>query len=78
MYRNLLARVEAVVPIKGKPPRERLWMILQTMLKDNRQAWIMSSEGKYARLTAAAGEPEVSTHQTFLNLARQECAVELG
>jgi len=76
MYRNLLARVEAIVPIKGKPQRERLWLIVQTMLKDNRQAWIMSGDGKYSRVSPPDGEAEVSTQQTFMNLARQESLVE--
>jgi polyphosphate kinase len=76
MYRNLLARVEAVVPIKGRGQRERLWMILQTMLKDNRQAWSMGGDGKYTRVTAAEGEAEVATHQTFMALAKAESVVE--
>jgi len=76
MYRNLLARVEAVVPIKGRGQRERLWTILQTMMKDNRQAWMMDSDGKYSRVLPAEGEAEVSTQQTFIALAKSESVVE--
>lgn len=76
MYRNLLARVEAVVPIKGKHQRERLWLILQTLLKDNRQAWLMSGDGRYTRVLPAENEPEVATHAAFMAIAKAESLVE--
>lgn len=76
MYRNLLARVEAVVPIKKRPQRERLWLILQTMLSDNRQSWIMGSDGKYTAATSAPGEPEIGTHAAFMALAMKENPVD--
>jgi polyphosphate kinase len=75
MYRNLLARVEAVTPIDRRPLRERLWGILQIMLNDRRQAWEMDSEGAYRQLKPKEGEEDLGTHQTLMNLARQDAVV---
>jgi polyphosphate kinase len=73
MERNLSDRVEAVTPIELRPHRERLWEILQIMLRDHRQAWDMKPDGSYVQRTAPAnaepGSPEVlGTHQTLMNL----------
>jgi polyphosphate kinase len=75
MYRNLSARVEAVTPIDKRPPRERLWQALQIMLNDRRQGWVMDGEGAYRQLRPNGGEDEVGTHQTLINLAKQEAVV---
>ncbi len=47
MYRNLHARVECVVPILDRALREKVWDILQSHLKDQRQTWDMNSNGDY-------------------------------
>lgn len=75
MYRNLQARVEAVTPILRRPLRERLWLILQTLLNDRRQAWSMDGEGRYRHLQADNGEADPGTHVTMMALARQEAVV---
>jgi polyphosphate kinase len=73
MYRNLMARVEAVVPVTARPLRARLWEILQTLLNDQRQAWDMLPDGGYIQRTPA--DPSVSgTHQTLMALARRSAA----
>jgi polyphosphate kinase len=74
MNRNLSGRVEAVSPIDRRPLRERLWEILQTLLRDSRQAWLMKSDGSY-RKPDPAGEADVGTHQALMNLARSESIV---
>jgi polyphosphate kinase len=70
MYRNLLARVEAVVPIDRRPHRERLWDVLQVLLNDQRQAWDMHSDGTYVQRKPAAPEAAVGTHQHLMTQAR--------
>ncbi len=72
MYRNLQARVEAVVPIERRSARERLWFILQTMLSDGRQAWDMDGDGTY---TLRRVEGDIGTQQTLMNLARHEAVI---
>jgi polyphosphate kinase len=75
MYRNLLERVEAVVPIEDRTLREKLWEILQVMDNDNRQAWDMHPDGTYTRRRAQEGAAEQGTHQTLMSLTRQRTVV---
>lgn len=81
MERNLSDRVEAITPIESRPLRERLWEILQIMLQDQRQAWVMHADGKYVQRRPAPGAtgPEaLGTHQTLMNLTRQRLEASLG
>lgn len=66
MYRNLHARVEAIVPIEDRPLKEKCWEILQVMLNDQRQAWDMKANGDFAQRTGAA----VGTHGILMNQAK--------
>ena len=50
MFRNLSRRVEVVTPVTALGPKERLWEILDICLRDQRQAWILNSDGRYAQL----------------------------
>lgn len=70
MYRNLLARVEATVPIEAKANRERCWHLLQTYLADQRQAWEMRSDGDYTQ-RKPADMPGIGCQQIFMNEAKQ-------
>jgi polyphosphate kinase len=71
MYRNLLERVEAVVPVEDRALREKLWEILQVMMNDNRQAWDMQADGSFVQRRSADGAAEKGTHQTLMALTRQ-------
>lgn len=76
MYRNLCKRVEAVVPVDGKPQRQRLWQILQIMLNDKRQAWDMLPDGRYQQRTPlTSAEAASGTHQVLMNLHAHASAV---
>jgi polyphosphate kinase len=68
MYRNLHARVEAVVPILDDHLKEKLWEIIQISLKDKRQTWDMQSDGKY--IQRKSDEPGV--HQILMSLTKQK------
>lgn len=70
MYRNLLARVEAVVPIESAANRQRLWEILQIMLADGRQTWDMASDGTYSQRTPRDAE-DIGTHAMLMYLNRE-------
>jgi polyphosphate kinase len=76
MYRNLLARVEAVAPIERRPHRARLWEILQIMLKDTRQAWDMHPDGSYTQRRPAEGSTAIGTHATLMALARHQTPID--
>jgi polyphosphate kinase len=71
MYRNLLARVEAIVPVESRPLKRKLWKILQVNLADRRQAWDMNADGTYVQRTPKPGEEKSGTHQVHMLLARR-------
>lgn len=71
MYRNLHARVECVVPILDRTLKERIWEILQTHMKDQRQTWDMNSEGNY---TQRKGN-EIGVQQILMNSAKQKAVL---
>ncbi len=66
MPRNFDRRVETVVPIEAPLLHERLASLLQTCLADNRQAWMLQTDGTYVQRSPAAGEPERGTHARLL------------
>jgi polyphosphate kinase len=66
MYRNLHARVEAVVPIIDRSSKEKIWEILQLTLKDQRQTWQMTSDGDY--IQRKSNDPGVQ--QVLMQLAK--------
>jgi polyphosphate kinase len=79
MYRNLLARVETIVPIEKRALKEKCWIILQTLLNDHRQAWDLQSDGTYVQRTPPEGSNDacvidLGTHETLMALARKEAA----
>ena len=69
MYRNLLARVETVVPIEDAKLRARLWEIFEVMLNDRRQAWEMQSDGAYVQFKPKAAD-EPGTHRKLMELTK--------
>jgi polyphosphate kinase len=75
MYRNLQARVEAIAPVEKPPLRQRLWEILQIMLKDHRTGWDMNSDGSYTQRTPADPAHELGAQQTLMNLMRHHAVV---
>jgi polyphosphate kinase len=71
MFRNLIARVEAVAPIEDKVLKERLWEIIQICLSDHRQVWEMNSDGTYTQRKPQNEAQSVGLHQLFMKSARQ-------
>lgn len=66
MYRNLHARVEAIVPILDRSLKEKCWEILQLCVKEQRQAWQMNSDGTYTRRNSS----DIGLHQVLMQLAK--------
>ena len=71
MHRNLSGRVEAVVPIRQRLLRARLWEILETCLADRRNAWQMQADGTYVQLfpDGEDGTGSEGTHATMMRVA---------
>ena len=66
MPRNFDRRVETVVPIESPVLHARLESLLRTCLEDNRQAWMLQTDGTYLQRTPAEGEPERASHTVLL------------
>lgn len=72
MYRNLHARVEAIVPIYDRGLKEKIWEILQLCLKDNRQGWDMDSKGSYTQRKS----DQPGSHQKLIELTKNRAKAE--
>ena len=66
MQRNFDRRVEAVTPVDDVTLHLRLQSVLDTCLRDNRQAWDLAADGTYTQRTPN-NEPERATHQLLLH-----------
>ncbi len=73
MYRNLSKRVEVVTPIFAADAKQKLWEILDILLRDRRQAWTLREDGTYSQLQPgdASGGPEaLGSHAALMEIAR--------
>lgn len=77
MYRNLLARVEAVTPVQRPAHRQKLYHLLQTLLDDYRQAWDMQPDGSYVKRSPRS-EADIGSHMTLMLAARREATEHVG
>ncbi|MBE9046953.1 polyphosphate kinase 1 [Pleurocapsales cyanobacterium LEGE 10410] len=75
MTRNLSRRVEAVTPIESPEIFGDLQEVLGVMLADNRQAWELQPDGTYIQRKPAKGEEARSSHDTFMEMARQSAGI---
>lgn len=71
MYRNLHARVEAIVPILDRSLKEKCWEILQLCVTEKRQAWQMNSDGTYTRRSSN----DVGLHQVLMQMTKTRIAL---
>ena len=67
MDRNFFRRVEISWPIKDLVIRKRIINELECYLKDNRQAWILQSDGNYTHHPVTFGPNVYSAQQELLN-----------
>jgi polyphosphate kinase len=65
MPRNFDRRVEVMTPIEDTTLHPGLERVLATCLRDNRQAWVLGTDGRYVRREAGDG-PEVVTQQVLM------------
>jgi polyphosphate kinase len=74
MFRNLSRRVEVVTPVTAPGPKQKLWEILDVCLRDQRQAWLLKSDGRYCQVCPERSGEEsdaVGTHATLMDLTRR-------
>ena len=77
MYRNLMTRVETIVPIEDKPLKKRLWEIFTIMLNDRRQSWEMEADGLYVQYKPKTPDEEIGTHQRLMTATKARFAAVL-
>lgn len=65
MYRNMFRRNESCFEIKQKRMKDQIRSDLELFLADNCQAWVLSSDGSYRRLTPGK-KKRISAQETFL------------
>ena len=66
MPRNFDRRVETVAPIDDPILHARIESLLNTCLQDNRQAWLLQTDGTYVQRSPDGGEPERGSHAALL------------
>jgi len=72
MGRNLHRRVEAIVPLQDPEHRNRILHLLNIILADRKQAWLMKSDGSYQRRwSRAPGENRTNTHERLMRETRE-------
>ena len=75
---DLSTRVEVVTPVIARSAREKLWEILDVLLRDQRQAWRMDADGQYTQLhpkTPGDGPESLGTHEAMIALTRHRQAL---
>lgn len=66
MPRNFDRRVETVAPIEGAILHARIDSLLNTCLQDNRQAWMLQTDGTYVQRRPEGDEPDRGAHARLL------------
>jgi polyphosphate kinase len=76
MYRNLTHRVEVITPVEELACRQKLWQIVDVLLRDQRQAWDMQSDGSYIQRQPADPAHQPGTHEALMQLAQATAGVD--
>jgi len=69
MPRNLDHRIEVVVPVEDRRLRDEIGAVFDTLLGDNEQAWVLSSDGGWRRLHPEGSDRPKGTHATLMRRA---------
>ncbi|MCB0411789.1 MAG: polyphosphate kinase 1, partial [Bdellovibrionales bacterium] len=70
MSRNLLRRVEVVVPILDRGNREKIWESLQVLLNDQVLTWDLKANGDYS-LRHPKSDKDLGAHDLLIEKIRQ-------
>jgi polyphosphate kinase len=69
MPRNLDHRIEVVAPVEDPRVQQELNAVFEGLLADNTQAWLLGSDGEWARERPAKGERARVTHPALMRRA---------
>jgi polyphosphate kinase len=71
MQRNLMQRVEVLVPVEAPALRQELRLMLDVQLGDKHNAWDMQSDGTYIRRTPAEEDKSLNCQETLIGVAER-------
>jgi polyphosphate kinase len=71
MQRNLMHRVEVLVPVEAPALRQELRLILDVQLSDKNNAWDMLSDGRYVRRTPSEDGKSKNCQETLIGVAER-------
>jgi polyphosphate kinase len=67
MHRNLDARVEVITPIENEKLKKYLQFAFNIYFNDNKQRWLLMTDGTYSRAEKKKGSSKLSAHEFFMN-----------
>ncbi|WP_247731480.1 polyphosphate kinase 1 [Halovivax limisalsi] len=73
MQRNLDDRIETLAPVDDPSLRRRLDAILETLLADERNRWVLGTDGTYEPVSTEDENP-LDAHEMFMKTARRDAA----
>ncbi|MET0089284.1 MAG: polyphosphate kinase 1 [Candidatus Thiodiazotropha sp.] len=71
MQRNLMHRVEVLVPVESPALRQELRLILDVQLSDKLNAWDMQSDGTYIRRVPQEDDKSMNCQETLIGVAER-------
>lgn len=72
MPRNLKRRIEVLYPVEEESLKLQVLSILDAMLRDNVQAWLLEPDGTYSKVQPGEKEKSFSSQAYFLSLSRSK------
>jgi polyphosphate kinase len=77
MPRNLDRRVELMFPVESADAWQQVKDVLEIQLKDTDRAWLLASDGAYARVDRR-GKKSVDSQAALCRMAEERAAAEKG
>ncbi len=71
MQRNLMKRVEVLVPVEPPALRQELRLILDVQLGDKHAAWDMQPDGSYVRRIPSEDDKSLNCQETLIGVAER-------
>lgn len=71
MHRNLDARVEALAPILHPSLKKYLQFVLNLIMRDNQQRWVLTKKGNYNRVKRVDNEKKINTHEILITHTKE-------
>ena len=71
MTRNLIRRVEVIIPIYDPAVKEKIIEYMNIQWLDNTKGRMINNEGHYEKISVAEGEDLINSQETMMDLAKK-------